>query len=71
MYIDELRLSTYVGLFITCWLHRAAMQPRVAEWMCAEFILEEDVKQRMSTTLGLLYLVVLLNVFVTLSTGLA
>ena len=37
----------------------------------AEFILEEDVRKRMPSTLDVKYLVVLLNVFVSTVTGIA
>jgi hypothetical protein len=37
----------------------------------AEFILEEDVRKSMPTALGVTYLVVLLNVFISTGTGLA
>ena len=37
----------------------------------AEFILEEDVRKSMPATLGVTYLVVLLNVFISTGTGLA
>ncbi len=37
----------------------------------AEYVLEENVRMRMPSTFGVIYLVVLLNVFISIVTGIA